>query len=174
MVSLLCPRRCCGRGEEGRGEHTVQCGYGTRPEPQALGEAQVLLDHRRAVKTDRSETVRTENRAVTVPVPVSAAPPHGVMPQGPHSRVPGEAEQRPRLGGVAAAGRQGGGLWCGGARGPLPSARLLTPRPTSGHRKCQTGAPRGGCPARGFLPPPCTSFPRAVSHGQRDTNFARA
>lgn len=127
----------------------MQGGQGAGHEPQALGEAQVLLNHRRDVKTGGSEVVRADDRAVIAPVPVGAAAPHEAVPQQPHDSVLGEAEQRlPELGGVAAvgghaAGWHSGGLWSGGAGSSVlcaagDAASGPFPPSTSGHRKCRT------------------------------------
>lgn len=70
----------------------MQDGHRARHESQALGEAQVLLDHRRDTEIGWSEVVRTIDRAVTAPIPVGAAAPYEVV--APHRPVFGEAEQR--------------------------------------------------------------------------------
>ena len=88
----------------------MQGGHGARHEPQALGEAQVLLDNRRDVKTGGSKVVGADDRDVIALVPVGAAAPHEAAPQQPHGPVLGEAEQRiPGRGGVAAVGGHAAG-----------------------------------------------------------------
>lgn len=178
LVSLLFRRRCWGT-------HTKQGGHGACHETQALGEAQVLLNHRRDVKTGRSEVVRVDDRAVIAPVRIGAAAPHEAVPQQPYGLVLGEAEQRLLgLGGVAAvgghaAGRHSGGLWSRGAgssvlRAAVDAASGPFPPSTSGHRKCGTEALNVRVPSSRISSSSTPQPSLKSSWLQADTNFARA
>lgn len=165
----------------------MQGGHGARHEPQALGEAQVFLNHRRDVKTGQSEVVRAKwTERSLPPVPVGAAAPHEAAPQQPHGPGLGEAEQRlPGLGGVAAvgghaAGWHSDGLWSGAAgssvlRAAGDAASRPFPPSTSGHRKCGTEAPNARVPGSRIS---SSSTPRSSLKSSwlqaENTNFARA
>lgn len=72
----------------------MQAGHHACHESQALGEAQVLLDHRRDTETGWSEVVRTIDRAVIASIPVCMAAQYEVVPQQLHCLVFAEAEQQ--------------------------------------------------------------------------------
>lgn len=145
-LSLLCPRNVLGGG--GGGRHMVQGGRGTRHEPQAPEEA---LHHRRDVKqTGATWSGQKSERSL----------PRTSRRGGPARPGPwGRGRATSRLGSVAAvgghaAGWRGGGFWCLAAGIPCPPRDCGTAwgpfsSPTSGHRKCRTGALNGRAPRSG-------------------------
>ena len=136
-----------------QGGHRAQDGHGARHGSQALGEAQILLDNRRDIKTDGSEVFGADDGAVTATVPAGGGPARS-CPQQPHGRAlrgsetassrtrrccrSGRARQRPRGRGP-------------GAGNPPPQHGLALPAPSPADsvsaasslaaRKCQTAAP---------------------------------
>lgn len=153
-------------------------GHDARQESQALGEAEILLDHRRDVSTGQSEVVRADDRPANVPVPVGAAAPHEAVPQQSHCPAFGEAKQRlPGLGRVApaggpAAGCHGSGLLVQRTRRPLPAAALWTPRgPFSFPGLRPPEVPKGG--PDGWVPGGRGS-PRSSPHSLPESSWPQA
>lgn len=161
----------------------MQDGHGARHGSQALGEAQILLDNRRDIKTDGSEVFGADDGAVTATTSWPAAP-HKAVHSSRTAPSFGKAKQQlPGLGGVVAADGQGSGLGAGGRELgtrilstashsqrphlPTPSLlHLLWPRESAKLRPLPWRVP--GCWRS-------SSFQQSSPESrQRDTNFARA
>lgn len=173
LVSFLSRRRCWGG-------HTMQGGHGARHEPQALGEAQVFLNHRRDVKTGQSEVVRAKWTERSLPPYQSARRPRTKRPHS--NRTARASGKRNRdfpdlvvLPQWAATQRAGTAVAFGAGQQDLRSctrqvtprrARFLPPPPATGSAELRPQT--RGFPALGYLPPLLHGLPsRAVGYRQR-------
>lgn len=145
-LSLLCPRNVLG-GEVG---DDTRCRAGAVPATSLRRRERRRFFWITEEMSNRPERSGQGRRA-------SGHCPRTSRRGAPHGPVLGEAEERlPRLGSVAApgghaAGWHGGGFWCMGAGVPCPPRDCGTAWgpfscPTSGHRKCRTGALHGRAP----------------------------
>ena len=136
-----------------QGGHRVQDGHGARHGSQALGEAQILRDNRRDIKTDGSEVFGADDGAVTATVPAGRRPrtkrsPAAARPRPlgkRKSNFPDSAVLPQRMGTAAASGlgpRAGHPHPEHGLALPAPSpADSVSAASSLAARKCQTAAP---------------------------------
>lgn len=155
----------------------MQDGHGARHGSQALGEAQILLDNRRDIKTDGSEVFGADDGAVTTTVPVGRRPRTKLSTAAARPRPLGKRNSNfpdlvvlPQRMGTAVASGLGTGSW-----EPAPSARPRTPSALTcrlrlcciffGREKVPNCGPYlGEYPAVGG-PPPSSSLPLRAGKG---------